>query len=69
MAAIYLELLLYRFLWYRPDPEEGYRATAFRPTWLRPVRYGRWTPEAFRAREGKDPFGDVAVGPDPREFL
>jgi hypothetical protein len=67
--AFYAELLLYRILWYRPNPEEGYLAREFRPTWIRPVRYGRWTPEAWRAKEGRDPFEDVVVGPDPREFL
>jgi hypothetical protein len=67
--AIYLEFLAYRVLWYRPNPEEAYLAREFKPTWLRPVRFGRWTPEAWRAREGHDPFSSVSVGPDPREFL
>ena len=68
-GAFYLEFLLYRVLWYRPNPEEGYLARVFKPTWFRPVRFGRWTPEAWRAREGRSPYDDVVVGPDPREFL
>jgi hypothetical protein len=68
-AAIYLDFLLYRVLWYRPDPEESYLKREFRPTLIRPVRWGRWTPEAWRARDGRDPYGDAIVGPDPREFL
>jgi len=68
-GAFYVEFLLYRFLWYRPDPEGEYLKREFHATWFRPARYGRWTPEAWRAREGRDPFGDVVVGPDPREFL
>ena len=65
--ALYLEFLAYRCLWYRPDPERWQRE--FRPSWFRPVRVGRWTPEAWRVRAGKEPFPGVATGPDPREFL
>jgi hypothetical protein len=51
-GLLYLEFLLYRFLWYRPR-DEGRRAVgAFRPTLVRPVRYGRWTPEADYVRSG-----------------
>ena len=68
-VAFYLEFLLYRFLWYRPDPEESYQRDGFRRTWTRPAQFGRWTTEAWRAREGLNPMPDARHGPDPREFL
>ena len=69
-AAVYLEILAYGWLWYRPNPLKESERTAFRPTALRLRRFGRWTPEAFRARSGADPFPEgVLQGPDPREFL
>ena len=67
--AIYGEFLLYRYLWYQPDPEKEYLRKEFHATWLRLTRYGRWTPEAWRIRDGRDPFGEPPAGPDPREFL
>ena len=67
-AALYLELLAYRYLWYRPDTSVERPYTPFQPTWLRLTRFGRWTPEAERVRHGLEPMPDVA-GPDPREFL
>jgi hypothetical protein len=69
-VAVYLEFLLYRYLWYRPDPADAGRRASFRPTWSRPVRYGRWTPEAERMRAGLPLEGPSAEpGPDLREFL
>lgn len=65
-AALYLELLLWRYLWYEPDPETERRGE-FHPTLLRPTRLGRWTPEAERLRLGLDPA--PGSGPDVREFL
>jgi threonine/homoserine/homoserine lactone efflux protein len=66
-AATYLEFLGYRVLWTRPSPTED-RSTPFHPSWHRPVRVGRWTPEAWyperyriRVIEG--------TGPDPADFL
>ena len=67
-VAIYAEFLLFRFLWYRPTGEEPRRAGVFRRSWLHPVPYGRWTPEAARARMGIDPIRTEG-GPDPREFV
>ena len=66
-AAIYLEFLAYRWLWYRPEPGSRGSAAEFRRTWLRPREFGRWTPENDRARSGMAPF--PRAGPDPREFL
>lgn len=68
VAIVYGEFLLYRYLWYRPDLEKASRG-GFRRTYLRPVPYGRWTPEGWKARAGVDPLAGVATGPDPREFL
>lgn len=68
--AVYLEVLLYRYLWERPSPEEAAdRRRPFRPTWLRPRLFGIWTPEAERAQAGLDPVPGAAAGPDPSEFL
>jgi len=66
-GALYLEFLLYRYLWYRPHPE-AMRYKAFRRTWFRPTEYGRWTPEADLVRTGISlPSPDE--GPNPKEFL
>ncbi|HEV8049783.1 MAG TPA: hypothetical protein VGP88_04230 [Thermoplasmata archaeon] len=66
-VAVYLEFLVYRALWTRPGASES-RSEPFRPSWYRPVRVGRWTPEAwyperFRIR------APGATGPDPADFL
>lgn len=66
-VVLYAEFLLYRCLWYRPDPDHEPRE--FHRTYLRPVRFGRWTPEAWRVRAGLDPMPGSTGGPDPREFL
>lgn len=69
VGAIYAEFLLYRYLWYRPDPESPRRWRGeFHRTWVRPVEYGRWTPEAKRARRGL-PVESEAGAIDPNEFL
>ncbi len=67
-GALYLEFLAYRYLWFRPALDESPHFQ-FRRTWSRPVRFGRWTPEMFRLREGLEPYLDGTRGPDPREFL
>ncbi len=67
-VVLYVELLLYRFLWYRPDLSGPRAAGKFQPSWLRPVEFGRWTPEAAIARSGQSPYPRPA-GPNPREFL
>ena len=69
IGAIYLEFLAYQVLWSRGNAEEEYRMPVFRPTFFRPVRFGRWTPEFDRLRRGADPWGDAPRGPDPAEFL
>jgi hypothetical protein len=69
VAAVYLELLLYRYLWYRPHPQEIRGRGPFHATWLRLAEYGRWTPEAERARAGLPLETTPEQGPDAREFL
>lgn len=66
--ALYAEYLAYQYLWHRPDLDRMHEA--FRPTWARPVRFGRWTVEGERARAGLPaiPPGDEPH-PDPAEFL
>jgi hypothetical protein len=67
-AAVYLEFLAYRFLWYHRDPEEPRGPQPFRPTWLRPREFGRWTREAALAKAGKLPDGSTRA-PRREEFL
>jgi len=68
VAATYLELLLYRLLWYRPRVDAP-RHAQFHRTWLRPVEYGRWTPEAQLVEAGVEIYDDTTEGPNPKEFL
>lgn len=70
VLAAYLEFLLYRILWYRPEVPVRRRRERFHRTLLQPVEIGRWTPERAlrdRARPGQDGFADDAVNPE--EFL
>ncbi|MCI4336877.1 MAG: hypothetical protein L3K17_06755 [Thermoplasmata archaeon] len=74
VLAIYGEFLLYEYLWYQPRERRHHRPRTpgpFRPTWLRPVEYGRWSADAALIRAGKLPatIDTPEVGPDPREFL
>jgi len=72
VLAVYLEFLLYRYLWYRPSARASRPRGPFRPTWSRPVEYGRWTPEAARRRSGAtpdEPGRSSDAGPNPRDFL
>ncbi len=69
VAAVYFEFLLFQYLWYRPDPDAPRpRRREFRPTWTRPVKYGRWTPEAVLARRDVT-FANQPDAVDPKEFL
>ena len=68
IVALYAEFLLYRYLYYVPPDEPTRSDGPFRPSFVRPVEYGRWTPEGATLRAG----GTVArpeTGPDPKEFL
>lgn len=72
-ATFYVEYLLWGYLWYVPSGHDtGHsRSTGdgrFRPTPLRLVRYGRWTPESAQLRAGI-PVASPETGPDPKEFL
>lgn len=67
LIAVYLEFVLFQYLWIRPGPDD-LRASTFAPSWYRPARVGRWTPETFypeRFRMAKP----SETGPDPNEFL
>ncbi len=68
VIAVYLEFLLYRYLWYRPRADAAPPRGRFRPTWVRPSEYGRWTPEADLVRAGH-PIYRAEEGPNPKEFL
>jgi hypothetical protein len=67
-VAIYLEFLVYRYLWYSPAPGRRRRRGPFRPSWITPVPYGRWTPEAAAARLDPE-SAEADDGPRPEEFL
>jgi len=66
LAAVYLEYLVYVYLWRRPEPTRHVRLR--RPRWP-PVEVGRWTPEAFAARAAGQRPTVPADTADPREFL
>ncbi len=51
-VALYAEFLFARVLWYRPSDDGTGTGRGFHRSWLRPVPYGRWTPEADRVRAG-----------------
>jgi len=68
-GATYLEFLLFRYLWYLPGPEASASTGPFRPTWTRPVRFGRWTTETQRLREARRRGEPERAGPDASEFL
>lgn len=60
--AVYLEYLLWQYLWHPYHPELHGQ---FRPTWKAPFEAGRWTPEREALLAGKlEP-----AAPDPRQFL
>jgi len=70
-AILYIEAIAYLYLWYRPS-SDAYRSQRrkgqFVPTWIRPVPFGRWTPEAADVRSGRLPL-PADGGPEPSEFL
>jgi hypothetical protein len=68
ILAVYLEFLAYQVLWSRPGPEEE-RFTPYRPTFYRPVRFGRWTPEAWHPEQFTRHLPGTGAGPDPNEFF
>jgi hypothetical protein len=66
VPATYLELLAWRYLWFRPDFGRPVRG-GFHPTWLRLTEFGRWTPEGAIVRTS----GRAALGPEgvnPKDF-
>ncbi len=69
VGALYLELLLYRFLWRRPTEQERVGQGPFRPGPLALREVGIWTPEAVRHREAAARRRVHGGGLDPREFL
>ncbi len=68
LPAVYGEFVLWHYLWHRPSIDAPLGRN-FRRSWHRPFEYGRWTPEAVRARQGR-PLGPAEqTGPDARQFL
>jgi hypothetical protein len=60
--AVYLEYLLFQYLWHPYEPELHGK---FRPTWKNPFEVGRWTPERKAQLAGTL----EASTPDPHQFL
>ena len=71
-AAVYGEYVAFLYLYALPrgDPSRSTRSE-FRPTWLRPFEFGRWTEPGRRVRLGLPPYGTKPTpeGPDPTEFF
>lgn len=67
-AALYLEFLCWRFLWFAPDREDDLKRLPFRPRWSQLTRFGRWTPQGARLRAGQDPY-ETEVPQDMTEFV
>jgi hypothetical protein len=68
VAVLYADILLYQYLYAVPNPEAVRRRGRFRRSWIRPVEFGRWTPDGQTIRAG----GTVArppEGPTADEFL
>jgi hypothetical protein len=66
VAAVYAEFLIWRCLWYEPDLSRSGRA--FHRSFVRPVRFGRWTEEWAYARAHPN-SAIPGEGPSPDEFL
>jgi len=66
-VAIYLEILLYRYLWRKPAV--GSTRARFRPSWTGLTEVGRWTPEGERLRRGLGVPRTEDGSPNPNEFL
>lgn len=67
-AALYLEFLCWRYLWFAPDREDDLKHLPFRPSWTHLTRFGRWTPQAARVRAGQDPY-EAPAAEDMTEFV
>jgi hypothetical protein len=72
LVAVYVEFLLYEYLWYRPDSELSRSGRlVFHRTPFRPFPHGRWTPEGERLRRGLPAYEDTLAERDTidaREF-
>ena len=74
IGLIYVEYLLYQFLWYRPEhgaslsgPRSAPRSALGGRSWLHPFAVGRWTHHFPAGRRGAG--ADAPEGPTPEEFL
>jgi hypothetical protein len=74
LPMLYVEFLLYQYLWHEPSAaEQRSRSTrlgaAGGRAWVHPVPYGRWSATARDVRDGVIPPDGGPAGPDPKEFL
>ena len=68
-VAIYIEILIYGYLWRRPSDEELAGNRQFRPGLLGLRQVGRWTPEGVRFPAGRLPLRSEDGAPSQQEFL
>ena len=66
-AALYVEVLLWQYLWRVPSVDTPIQGSRFRPGWTALREFGRWTPEWAEMR--RRPIVVTDGGPDPNEFL
>jgi hypothetical protein len=76
LPLLYLEYVLYQYLWYEPGVEHSHRSRSTRETsteprrpWVHPFPFGRWSSTGLLIRQGLEPIPTGDAGPDPREFL
>jgi len=69
VGALYLEFLLYRYLWRRPSEDAPRAGRRFRPSWTGLTEFGRWTPEGVRARQAGARGAIDDGSASPHEFL
>lgn len=69
VLAVYLEFLLWGYLWRRPSDTTVRSRRRFRPSWRALREFGRWTPEAARLRDRRGRAAPDDGLPNPHEFL
>lgn len=69
VPLLYVEALLYLYLWRHPSDADLVRHGPFRPSWKALREVGRWTPEAEARRAAARGAAVGDSSPQPDEFL